>query len=261
MPRYHTNTTAIRKYKSEYYGLLVYEARLNYQLFRMAQRIKAIQKDEEQSLANQALLTSLLAHTTQQKAELEAKPASKERDKQLKKAEKEYKEANASYKRNEYHLAVLEKKKDKDNAAKYVLKEMKRDQVRIRIKAAYDIWKKLEQAEQYEFMDFELFKALHFVKQTQKVSTQIIPSLQTEQISEKPLSLNDTSSLTLKNVSRITFQMYSRPQNTNNLLTRSEQSFTETRSHSYCEAQMPVQYQSNKSLPVILSTISFSITV
>ncbi|MDJ1486109.1 hypothetical protein QNI16_36845 [Cytophagaceae bacterium YF14B1] len=60
MPRYHTNTTAIRKYKSEYYGLLVYEARLNHQLFRMAQRIKAIQKDEEQSLANQALLTEVV---------------------------------------------------------------------------------------------------------------------------------------------------------------------------------------------------------
>ncbi|MDJ1485531.1 hypothetical protein QNI16_33885 [Cytophagaceae bacterium YF14B1] len=134
--------------------------------------------------------TSLLAHTTQQKAELEAKPASKERDKQLKKAEKEYKEANASYKRNEYHLAVLEKKKDKDNAAKYVLKEMKRDQVRIRIKAAYDIWKKLEQAEQYEFMDFELFKALHFVEQIKQASAQTTTISKTTQHVEKPFSIN-----------------------------------------------------------------------
>ncbi|MDJ1470403.1 hypothetical protein [Xanthocytophaga flava] len=167
MARYHTNTTAIRKYKSEYYRLMAEEARLNLELFRMAHRIKAIQEDEEQSLANQTLLMTLLAYATEQKAKLEAKPASKERDKQLKKAEKEYKEVNAKYKRNEYHLAVLEKKKDKDNATKYVLKEMKRDQVRIRIKTAYDIWKRLEQEEQYECMDFELFKALHFVKQIQ----------------------------------------------------------------------------------------------
>ncbi|MDJ1494245.1 hypothetical protein QNI19_14980 [Cytophagaceae bacterium DM2B3-1] len=167
MPRYHTNTTAIRKYKSDYYGLMVYEARLNHELFRMGQRIKAIQQDEKQSLADQTLLTKLLAHATQHKDELEAQPASKERDKQLKKAEKEYKEVNAQYKRNEYHLAVLEKKKDKDNAAKYVLKELKRDAVRIRIKTAYDSWKRLEQEEQYEFMDFEMFKALHFVKQVQ----------------------------------------------------------------------------------------------
>lgn len=111
MPRYHTNTTAIRKYKSEYYRLMEEEARLNLQLFRMEQRIKAIQKDEAQSLANQTLLTTLLAHATEHKAKLEVQPASKERDKQLKKAEKEYKEVNAQYKRNEYHLAVLEKKK------------------------------------------------------------------------------------------------------------------------------------------------------
>ncbi|MDJ1504603.1 hypothetical protein [Xanthocytophaga agilis] len=172
MPKYHTNKTAIRKYKSEYHRLLAHEARLNEQLHHLLKRIKAIQKDEEQSLANQTLLITLLAHATQQKAELEAQPASKERDKQLKKAEKEYKEVNAQYKRNEYHLAVLEKKKDKDNAAKYILKELKRDQVRIRAKAAYDIWKRLEQEEQYEFMDFELFKALYFVKQIKQADFQ-----------------------------------------------------------------------------------------
>ncbi|MDJ1502209.1 hypothetical protein [Xanthocytophaga agilis] len=173
MPRYHTNTTAIRKYKSDYYGLMVYEARLNHELFRMAQRIKAIQKDESQSLADQTLLTKLLVYATQQKEELEAQPASKERDKQLKKAEKEYKEVNAKHKRNEYHLAVLEKKKDKDNAAKYVLKEMKRDQVRIRIKTAYAIWKKLEKEQQEDFMDFEMFQALKTVKQIQSTTIQI----------------------------------------------------------------------------------------
>ncbi|MDJ1501042.1 hypothetical protein [Xanthocytophaga agilis] len=189
MPHYHTNTTAIRKYKSDYYGLMVYEARLNHELFRMEQRILAIQEDEEHSLANQTLLTTLLAHATQQKAELEAQPTSKDRDKQLKKAEKEYKEINAKYKRNEYHLAVLDKKKDKDNAAKYVLKELKRDEVRIRIKTAYDIWKKLEQEEQYEFMDFELFKALHFVKQSKQAATQTTTNTQSDQSSEKPLSV------------------------------------------------------------------------
>ncbi|MDJ1503735.1 hypothetical protein [Xanthocytophaga agilis] len=194
MPRYHTNTTAIRKYKSEYYRLMVYEARLNHELFRMEQRIRAIQEDEEQSLANQTLLTKLLAHATQQKTELEAQPVSKERNKQLKKAEKEYKEVNAKYKRNEYHLAVLEKKKDKDNAAKYIVKELKRDQVRIRIKTAYDIWKRLEQEEQYEFMDFELFKALNFVKQIEKASVQTINSTQPNQASEKPLTGSYSSS-------------------------------------------------------------------
>ncbi|MDJ1468617.1 hypothetical protein [Xanthocytophaga flava] len=172
MSKYHTNETAIRKYKSEYHRLMVHEARLNEQLHHLLKRIKAIQEDEKQSLADQILLTKLLTHATQQKAELEAQPASKERDKQLKKAEKEYKEVNAKYKRNEYHLAVLEKKKDKDNAAKYVLKELKRDAVRIRIKTAYDIWKRLEQEEQYEFMDFEMFQALYFVKQIKQAAVQ-----------------------------------------------------------------------------------------
>ncbi|MDJ1480343.1 hypothetical protein QNI16_07595 [Cytophagaceae bacterium YF14B1] len=172
MPKYHTNETAIRKYKSEYYRLMVHEARLNEQLYHLLKRIKAIQEDEKQSLADQTLLTKLLTHATQQKAELEAQPASKERNKQLKKAEKEYKEINAKYKRNEYHLAVLEKKKDKDNVVKYLLKEQNRDQVRIRIKKAYDIWKRLEQEEQYELMDFEMFQALYFVKQIKQATLQ-----------------------------------------------------------------------------------------
>ncbi|MDJ1496486.1 hypothetical protein QNI19_26355 [Cytophagaceae bacterium DM2B3-1] len=213
MPRYHTNTTAIRKYKSDYYRLMVYEARLNHELFRMEQRILAIQKDEKQSIANQTLFTTLLTHTTQQKTELEAQPASKERDKQLKKMEKEYKEINAQYKRNEYHLAVLEKKKDKDNAAKYVLKEMKRDQVRIRIKTAYDSWKKLEQAEQYEFMDFELFKALHFVKQIEKACVQTITSTHPDQIPEKALTVSYYSSgVNEKSPRFILFAYTTRPQ-------------------------------------------------
>ncbi|MDJ1479738.1 hypothetical protein QNI16_04520 [Cytophagaceae bacterium YF14B1] len=148
MSRYHTNSTAIRKNRSEYYRLRAYEARLNEQLHHMLKRIKAIQEDEERSLTNKKLLTYLLAQATLQKAELEAQPDSKERNKQLKKAEKEFKEVDARYKRNEYHLAVLEKKKDKDNAAKYILKENKRDQVSIRIQIAYDTWMQLEQAQQ-----------------------------------------------------------------------------------------------------------------
>ncbi|MDJ1501390.1 hypothetical protein [Xanthocytophaga agilis] len=148
MSRYHTNSTAIRKNRSEYYRLRAYEARLNEQLHHMLKRIKAIQEDEERSLTNKKLLTYLLAQATLQKAELEAQPDSKEHNKQLKKAEKEFKEVDARYKRNEYHLAVLEKKKDKDNAAKYILKENKRDQVSIRIQIAYDTWMQLEQAQQ-----------------------------------------------------------------------------------------------------------------
>lgn len=148
MSRYHTNSTAIRKNRSEYYRLRAYEARLNEQLYHMLKRIKQIEEDEKLSLVNQKLLTYLLAQATLHKAELEAQPDSKERNKQLKKAEKEYKEVNAKYKRNEYHLAVLEKKKDKDNAAKYILKENKRDQVSIRIQVAYDTWMQLEQAQQ-----------------------------------------------------------------------------------------------------------------
>ncbi|MDJ1483132.1 MULTISPECIES: hypothetical protein [Xanthocytophaga] len=167
MARYHTNTTAIRKYRSEYYRLMKEEARLNEQLHHMLKRIKKNTEDEKQSQANHIHLTNLLAQATQQKAELEAQPASKERNKQLKKAESVWKDLNVQYKRNDLHLAVLDKKKDKDNATKYILKELKRDQVRIRIKTAYDIWKRLEQEEQYEFMDFEMFKALHFVKQVQ----------------------------------------------------------------------------------------------
>ncbi|MDJ1479486.1 hypothetical protein QNI16_03250 [Cytophagaceae bacterium YF14B1] len=209
MPRYHTNTTAIRKYKSEYYGLMVYEARLNHELFRMEQRIKAIKEDEKQSLADQILLTKLLAHATQQKAQLEAQPASKERNKQLKKAEKEFTEVNAKHKRNEYHLAVLEKKKDKDNAAKYVLKELKRDEVRIRIKTAYDIWKKLEQEEQYEFMDFELFKALHFVKQSKQAATQTTTNTQSELASEKPLSVAGVKPFIQEKSTRVIVNAYS----------------------------------------------------
>ncbi|MDJ1467766.1 hypothetical protein QNI19_12960 [Cytophagaceae bacterium DM2B3-1] len=148
MSRYHTNSTAIRKNRSEYYRLRAYEARLNEQLHHMLKRIKQIEENEKLSLANQKLLTYLLAQATLQKAELEAQPDSKERNKQLKKAEKEFKEVDARYKRNEYHLAVLEKKKDKDNAAKYILKENKRDQVSIRIQIAYDTWMQLEQAQQ-----------------------------------------------------------------------------------------------------------------
>lgn len=164
MSKYHTNSAIIRKYRFEYYRLRAYEARLNEQLYHMKQRIKAIAKDEEQSLANQVLLTMLLAYATRQKQELEALPASKERNRQLKKAEKEFKEVNAQYKRNEYHLAVLEKRKDKDNAAKYCLKEAKRDEVTVRIQAAYDTWKKFEQIEQQEEADFNTFKVMVLAK-------------------------------------------------------------------------------------------------
>ncbi|MDJ1483294.1 hypothetical protein QNI16_22540 [Cytophagaceae bacterium YF14B1] len=160
MSKYHTNSTSIRKYRSEYYRLRAYEARLNEQLHHMKKRIRQIQQDEEQSLATQALLVVLLAHATQQKAKLEAQPESKERNKQLKKAEKEFKEVNAKYKRNEYHLAVVEKKKDKDNTAKYILKEAKRDDVTVRIQAAHDAWKKFEQIELQEEADFNAFKAM-----------------------------------------------------------------------------------------------------
>ncbi|MDJ1503184.1 hypothetical protein [Xanthocytophaga agilis] len=164
MSKYHTNSTSIRKYRSEYYRLRAYEARLNEQLHHMKKRIRQIQQDEEQSLATQALLVVLLAHAIQRKAKLEAQPESKERNKQLKKAEKEFKEVNAQYKRNEYHLAVVEKKKDKDNTAKYILKEVKRDDVTVRIQAAYETWKKFEQIEQQEEADFNAFKVVQLAK-------------------------------------------------------------------------------------------------
>ncbi|MDJ1494404.1 hypothetical protein QNI19_15780 [Cytophagaceae bacterium DM2B3-1] len=171
MSKYHTNSTSIRKYRSEYYRLRAYEARLNEQLHHMKKRIRQIQQDEEQSLATQALLVVLLAHATQRKAELEVQPASKERNKQLKKAEKEFKEVNAKYKRNEYHLAVVEKKKDKDNTAKYILKEAKRDDVTARIQAAHDVWKKFEQIEQQEEADFNAFKAMQLGKKEENSIT------------------------------------------------------------------------------------------
>ncbi|MDJ1483997.1 hypothetical protein QNI16_26105 [Cytophagaceae bacterium YF14B1] len=170
----YTTDSTIRKYRSEYYRLMAEEARLNEQLHHMIKRIRKIAQDEKQSLADHIHLTNLLAQATQQKAELEAKPASKERNKQLKKAESVWKDLTIQYKRSDLRLAVLDRKKDKDNAAKYILKELKRDQVRIRAKAAYDIWKKSEQAEKYEFIDFEMFMALHIVKTQQKalVTTQ-----------------------------------------------------------------------------------------
>ncbi|MDJ1499971.1 hypothetical protein [Xanthocytophaga agilis] len=167
----HTTTSAIRKYRSEYYRLMVEEARLNEQLHHMLKRIRKIAQDEKQSLANHIHLTNLLAQATLQKAEQEAQPVSKERNKQLKKAESVWKDITIQHKRNDLRLAVLDKKKDKDNATKYILKELKRDQIRIRAKAAYAIWKQLEQTEQYEFMDFEMFKALHFVKTQKQIAS------------------------------------------------------------------------------------------
>lgn len=186
MPRYHSNTTAIRKYRSEYYRLRKQEARMNHELFRMKNRIKDLAKDEEQSLTNHTLLTKLLAHAEQQKAELEAQPASKQRDKQLKKAEKELKDVRVKYKRSDLHLAVIDQKKDKDNVAKYILKEAKRDDVTIRIEAAYEAWKKFEQLEQQENADFEAFVLQQQAKVTTEAKslTQEAPSLPKTPLSE-----------------------------------------------------------------------------
>ncbi|MDJ1506356.1 hypothetical protein [Xanthocytophaga agilis] len=159
MPRYHTNSTAIRKFRSEYYRLRSYEARLNEQLHHMFKRIKQIKEDEELSLAKHILLTALLAQAEQQKAELEAQSVSKQRDKQLKKAEKELKELRVQYKRIDLHLAVLDRKKDKDNMANYILKEAKRDQVTVRIQSAYTSWKKIEQLQAEEQQSQAIYEA------------------------------------------------------------------------------------------------------
>ncbi|MDJ1469639.1 hypothetical protein QNI19_11630 [Cytophagaceae bacterium DM2B3-1] len=159
MPRYHTNSTAIRKFRSEYYRLRAYKARLNEQLHHMLKRIKQIEEDEKLSLAKHILLTKLLAHADQQKAELEAQAVSKQRDKQLKKAEKELKELRVQYKRNDLHLVVLDRKKDKDNMANYILKEAKRDQVTVRIQSAYTSWKKLEQLQAEEQQSQAVYEA------------------------------------------------------------------------------------------------------
>lgn len=146
----HTTASAIRKYRSAYYQLMAHEARLNEQLHHMLKRIKAIQEDEELSLANHIHLTNLLHNAARQKAELEAQPVSKERNRQLKKAESVWKDVNIQYKRSDLRLAVIDRKKDKDNAAKYVLKENYRDQVRLRAEVAYATWKELEKLYQIE---------------------------------------------------------------------------------------------------------------
>ncbi|MDJ1499102.1 hypothetical protein [Xanthocytophaga agilis] len=146
----HTTASALRKYRSEYYRLMAQEARLNEQLYHMLKRIKAIKADEERTLANHTHLTALLSQATRQKAELEAQPVSKERNKQLKKAESVWKDIHIQYKRSDLRLAVLDRKKDKDNAANYVLKENYRDQVRLRADVAYAMWKELEKIYQRE---------------------------------------------------------------------------------------------------------------
>ncbi|MDJ1499904.1 hypothetical protein [Xanthocytophaga agilis] len=236
----YTTDSTIRKYRSEYYRLMAEEARLNEQLHHMLKRIRKIAQDEKQSLANHIHLTNLLAQATQQKAELEAQPASKERNKQLKKAESVWKDLTIQYKRSDLRLAVLDRKKDKDNAAKYILKELKRDQVRIRAKAAYDIWKKSEQAEKYEFMDFEMFIALHIVKTQQKAlaitQTDDVASAPETVLTQKehfnqsvnqPITHNAFSTITVKPTykkasatnARSTFAaMHSRPQHVFNSL-------------------------------------------
>ncbi|MDJ1479325.1 hypothetical protein QNI16_02440 [Cytophagaceae bacterium YF14B1] len=190
MPRYHSNTTAIRKYRSEYYRLRKQEARMNHELFRMKNRIKHLAEDEKQSIANHTLLTKLLAHAEQQKAELEAQPVSKQRDKQLKKAERELKDVRVKYKRSDLHLAVIDQKKDKDNAAKYILKEAKRDEVTARIEAAYETWQKFEQLEQQENADFEAY----VLQQQAQVTTEVKPLTQeAPYLPKTPLSEVQTS--------------------------------------------------------------------
>ncbi|MDJ1484187.1 hypothetical protein QNI16_27055 [Cytophagaceae bacterium YF14B1] len=172
MKRRITTQDTIRKYRAEYYRLRKQEARLNHELFRMKNRIKQLAEAEKQSIANHALLTDLLARTEQQIAELEAQPASKQRDKQLKKAEKELKDVHVKYKRSDLHLAVIDRKKDKDNAAKYILKETKRDDVTVRIQAAYETWQKFEQIQQQENTDFEAF-AIQYQHQKTVVAEQL----------------------------------------------------------------------------------------
>ncbi|MDJ1472384.1 hypothetical protein [Xanthocytophaga flava] len=154
-----TLASAIRKNRSDYYRLLAFEARENERIHHMKKRIKLLAEDEQTSRVLQLHLTGLLHQLQNQKTELEQAASSKERDKTLKKVEKEFKEIDKKYKRNEHHLAVIESKKDKDNVAKLVLKEAKRDEICVRAQAAYANWKYFEQLEQQENIDFEAFVA------------------------------------------------------------------------------------------------------
>ncbi|MDJ1482968.1 hypothetical protein QNI16_20870 [Cytophagaceae bacterium YF14B1] len=167
-----TLASAIRKNRSDYYRLLAFEARENERIHHMKKRIKLLAEDEKISRALQLHLTGLLSQLQNQKTELEQAAPSKERDKTLKKVEKEFKEIDKKYKRNEHHLAVLESKKDKDNAAKLVLKEAKRDEISVRVQVAYANWKYFEQLEQQENIDFEAFVA----QQQSNIATQITTS-------------------------------------------------------------------------------------
>ncbi|MDJ1466673.1 hypothetical protein [Xanthocytophaga flava] len=210
MPRYHSNTIAIRKYRSEYYRLRKQEARMNHELFRMKKRMKDLAEDEENSLTNHKLLTRLVAHAEHQKAELEAQPVSKQRDKQLKKAERELKDVRVKYKRSDLHLAVIDQKKDKDNASKYILKEAKRDDVTIRIEAAYEAWQKFEQLEQQENADFEAYVLQQQAQVTTEVKslTQETPSLPKTPLSEVQTSTRFTAYVYPAKTQRLVFQSY-----------------------------------------------------
>jgi chromosome segregation ATPase len=150
MAKKRTLPENIRKYKQEYLRLGVQEARLTQQLYRMKKRIKSLAEEEQLHLSEKALLSKLLQGLHQQKTDLESQPASKQRDTQLKRVEKEYKQVKAKHSRNQYQLDKLEVKKDKDNVVKLLVKEARLDQVRIRLKAAYETWMQLEQMQQYE---------------------------------------------------------------------------------------------------------------
>jgi hypothetical protein len=150
MAKKRTLPENIRKYKQEYLRLGVQEARLTQQLYRMKKRIKLLAQEEELRLSEKALLGELLQQVHQQKTDLESQPASKQRNTQLKRVEKEYKQVKAKHSRNQYQLDKLEVKKDKDNVVKLLVKEARLDQVRIRLKAAYETWMQLEQIQQYE---------------------------------------------------------------------------------------------------------------
>jgi DNA repair exonuclease SbcCD ATPase subunit len=150
MARRRTLPQNIRKYKQEYLRLLAYEARLNHQLFNMKKRIRLLAQEEQLRLTEKALLTEQLQKIQQQKEELKSLPASKQRDTQLKRIEKEYKQVKAKHSRNQYQLDQLEVKKDKDNLVKLLLKEAKRDDVRVRIQSTYETWMRLEQIQQQE---------------------------------------------------------------------------------------------------------------
>jgi len=171
MSRKLTTAQAIQKYALTYRHLLCSLARLDYQIHLLKKRLAKIAADEAKWLARRMFLTDYLQQLTELEAGLEAEGLPEKLYKAKKKQfGKHTAKARKQWFRNEIYLINLEKRKQKDNGVKLVLKEAKREQVQLRVEHTYATLQQLEY--QQQAIEQELAAALKQSAMTQTTTEQ-----------------------------------------------------------------------------------------